>query len=117
LGHFVPHTDVDLERPVAVLGADVADVLFPGVAADAVLGQRVIVAGHPLTVIGVLARKGRLLGQDMDRQLAMPIGTFRNLLGVKRSLTLVVMAPPGRTDALEDELTGILRRVRAAQSY
>ncbi|GEJ57491.1 ABC transporter permease [Anaeromyxobacter diazotrophicus] len=112
-GRFLTETDVDLDRPAAVLGAEVADVLFPRVAPADVLGQRVVVGGHPLTVVGVLARKGRFLDLDMDKQLCMPIGTFRNLLGVKRSLTIAVTAPPGRLDALEDELTGILRRVRA----
>jgi len=112
-GRFLTGTDVDLDRQVAVLGTEVTDVLFPRAAPAAVLGQRVIVAGHPLTVVGVLERKGRFLDQNMDKQLLMPIGTFRNLLGVKRSITIAVAAAPGRLNELEDELTGILRRVRA----
>src|SRR5512147_715023 len=61
--HGRPLTDVDVRerRPVIVVGADVVDRLFGGT--DPV-GQSVRLVGARFTVVGVLARKGRVLGQS-----------------------------------------------------
>ncbi len=112
-GRFFVESDIELDRPVAALGADVVDVLFPGAAPEAVLGQRLLVAGRPFTVVALLARKGRFLGMNMDKRLLVPFGTFGRIFGMKRSVSIAAAAPPGRVADLEDELTGILRRARA----
>jgi putative ABC transport system permease protein len=112
-GRFLVESDVELDRPVAVLGAEVVDVLFPGIAPEAVLGSRILVAGRPFAVVGLLARKGRFLGMNMDKRLLMPFGTFGRIFGMKRSISIAAAAPPGKVTDLEDELTGILRRARA----
>ncbi len=111
-GRFLVEGDVELARPVAVLGADVVDRLFPGVPAGSVVGQQVRVADRPFTVVGTLERRGRLLGTALDDDVVVPLTAFERLFGNQRSLTIAVAAPPGRVAALEDELTGILRRAR-----
>ena len=61
---------------VAILGETVAAQLFGD--ADPV-DQVIRVRKVPLTVVGVLARKGQnSFGQDQDDALMMPISTFRN---------------------------------------
>jgi putative ABC transport system permease protein len=70
------------------------------------------VEGRPFQVIGVMARRGQMLGMNMDANAMLPYTTFARDLGSKRSLTIAVAAEPGKVPALEDELTGILRRVR-----
>jgi putative ABC transport system permease protein len=112
-GRFLGEPDVDLSRPSAVLGFEVAQRLFPGLAAEAVLGRRIRVEGHSLVVIGTLARRGKLLGMDLDTLVLMPWTTFQQQLGGKRSMTLAVATTPGRLEALQDQLTEVLRRVRA----
>jgi putative ABC transport system permease protein len=77
-----------------------------------VIGKRVRVHGDPYTVIGVLARRGRLLGMDLDTNVSIPFTTFLRDMGGKRSITIAVTAAPGRLSQLEDELIGILRRTR-----
>jgi putative ABC transport system permease protein len=72
-----------------------------------------LVAGRPFAVVGLLARKGRFLGMNMDKRLLMPFGTFGRIFGMKRSISIAAAAPPGKVTDLEDELTGILRRARA----
>jgi putative ABC transport system permease protein len=111
-GRFLAETDVELARPVAVLGADVVDRLFPGASPADVVGGRVLVAGRPFAVVGLLERRGRLLGLAMDNNVVVPYTAFQRIFGGKRSITVAVAAPPGRLAELEDELTGILRRVR-----
>ena len=111
-GRFFVESDVDLDRPLVVVGAEVVDLLFPGAPATSALGQRLLVAGRPFTVVGVLERKGRLLGMNMDQRLLVPFGTFGRLFGMKRSIGIAVAAPPGKVNETEDELTGIMRRAR-----
>ena len=111
-GRFLTEPDVELSRSVLVLGPNVADRLFPGVAHDDVVGRRVRVHGRPFTVIGVLARRGRLMGLDLDTEASLPWTTFLRDLGAKRTISIAVAAPPGQVQALEDQLVGILRRVR-----
>jgi putative ABC transport system permease protein len=111
-GRFLGPTDVELSRSVVVLGATVADRLFPRVAAEEVLGKRVRIRGAPFTVIGVMARRGRMLGMDLDTNVTIPFTTFLRDMGGKRSITIAVTSAPGRLAQLEDELVGIMRRVR-----
>ncbi len=111
-GRYLTATDLELARSSAVLGAEVADRLFPGVALDAVPGRRVAIDGHPFTVVGVLARRGRMLGMDLDSNAAIPFTTFLRDLGKRRSIVIAVSAAPGELERLEDQLVGILRRVR-----
>jgi putative ABC transport system permease protein len=112
-GRFLVEGDVELARPVTVLGSDVADALFPGAAPESVVGQRVLVSGHPFTVVGLMERRGRFLGVPLDNNLLIPYTTFGGVFGSKRSIAIAVSADPARLGALEDELTGILRRVRS----
>ena len=61
---------------VAIIGQTVAEQLFGG--ADPI-DQTIRVKKVPLTVIGVLARKGQnSLGQDQDDTVVVPLSTFRN---------------------------------------
>ena len=112
-GRFLSENDVDLAQPVVVLGTEVMDVLFPGSPPDQVLGQRLLVAGRPFTVVGIMERKGKFLDLDMDKRVLVPVGAFGRVFGMKRSVSIAAAAPPGRISDLEDELVGIMRRVRA----
>ena len=111
-GRFLSGPDVELSRSVVVLAAGVADRLFPGEPWDALLGRRIRVKDHPFTVIGVLERRGRMLGMDLDSNVSIPYTTFLRDLGGKRSLTIAVATEPGQVEALTDQLTGILRQSR-----
>ena len=111
-GRFLSEPDVELSRSVVVLGADVADRLFPGTPWEALLGRRVQVKERPFQVIGVLARRGRMLGMDLDTNVTVPYTTFLRDMGGKRSITIAIAAEPGQLGELEDELVSILRRVR-----
>jgi putative ABC transport system permease protein len=111
-GRFLSDPDVELSRNAAVLGADVAQRLFEGVPPEALLGHKVLVKGVAFTVVGTMARRGRMLGMDMDVNVLVPYTTLLRDLGSRRSMNIAVATEPGRLEALEDELTGILRRVR-----
>jgi putative ABC transport system permease protein len=111
-GRFLVESDTELAAPVVVLGADVADQLFPGAPPETLLGQRVLVTGRPFRVVGLMERRGRFLGMALDNNVMVPYSTFGRIYGSKRSISIAVAAAPGRLEQLEDELTSILRRVR-----
>jgi len=109
-GRFLSETDDDNRRLVAVIGADVADTLFPGVDP---IGQTMRLGKKPVTVIGTLARKGKVLDSSQDLKVVIPFRTFTGLYSGRRSVTIGVAArTPDELGLVEDQLVGILRRVR-----
>jgi putative ABC transport system permease protein len=70
-GRFFTDDDMRTAAKSAVLGATVANNLFPG--GDAV-GSTVIIKGSPFTVVGVLQAKGQTgFGRDQDDQIIVPL--------------------------------------------
>ncbi len=112
VGRFLAESEVELASPSVALGANVADRLFPGMSPEQMLGERVLVAGRPCRVVGIMARLGRILGTDFDSNVLLPYPVYRRIFGQKRPMSIAVAAAPGRVADLEDELTAILRRVR-----
>jgi len=74
-------------RFVAVVGADVAERLFEGVSP---VGRDVRILGERFTVVGVVAKKGRVLGQSFDGFVLLPLPTFEMLYGRRNTTTISV---------------------------
>src|SRR2546426_1124701 len=85
-----PFTDVDQRqrRLVAVLGFDVAEKLFG--AAELAVGSAIRVRGVQLTVKGVIAKKGTVLGQSWDGFVMLPLPTFEALYGRRQTTVISV---------------------------
>ena len=100
---------------VAIIGQTVAEQLFG--AADPV-DQMIRVRKVPLSVIGVLARKGQnSLGQDQDDIVIVPLSTFRNRLQgmsggrLKRIGSVSVKVLEGQSmKVAEDNIRDLLRQ-------
>ena len=109
--------DVRDRRPVIVVGADVAEKLFEGV--DPV-GRDVRINGDRFTVAGVIAKKGRVLGQSFDSFVMMPITTFESMYGRRSTNTISVkMREAGDVaGAMQraEEAMRITHRLRPAES-
>jgi len=109
--------DVRERRPVAVLGHDVAEKLFDDVARAP--GRRVRVGGRELLVKGVVAPKGRVLGQSFDGFVLIPYSTFESIYG--RRKTTVVSVKMASADALDgamaraEEAMRLAHRLRPAE--
>jgi putative ABC transport system permease protein len=84
-----PLTDIDIaqRRAVVVLGHDIADKLFDGVNA---VGQDVRLAGQHFRVIGVIAPKGKVLGQSFDAFALIPFTRYEMLYGRRLTTTISV---------------------------
>lgn len=82
-------TDVDLaqRRPVAVIGHEVAEKLFEAVNP---LGQFVRIGFEQFEVVGVIASKGRVLGQSFDAFALIPLSRYEMLYGRRLTTTISV---------------------------
>jgi putative ABC transport system permease protein len=98
--------DVRERRQVAVVGYDIADKLFDG--AEQALGKVIRVGGFPLTIKGVIAAKGRMLGQSFDGFVLTPLSTFESIFG--RRLTTTVSVKMDRAS----DLAGAMARAEEA---
>jgi putative ABC transport system permease protein len=84
-----PMNDIDIRerRRVVVIGADVARDLFDGGQA---VDQEVRILGTRFTVIGVVAPKGRVLGQSFDAFALVPLNAFEAMYGRRQSTVVSV---------------------------
>jgi putative ABC transport system permease protein len=84
-----PLTDIDVRerRRVAVIGNDIAKNLFDGVDP---IGHVIRIRGQQFTVAGVVAPKGRVLGQSFDGFILMPISAFEAIYGRRLTTTISV---------------------------
>ncbi|TDJ52939.1 MAG: FtsX-like permease family protein [Gemmatimonadetes bacterium] len=80
--------DVIERRPVVVLGFGIADSLFG--LPDRAIGKRIRIGGREMTVKGVIAKKGRVLGQSFDGFVLMPYSTFKSIYGRRRTTVVAV---------------------------
>src|SRR2546428_8924504 len=115
-----PFTDVDQRqrRLVAVLGFDVADKLFG--APELAIGSPIRVRGAQLTIKGVIAKKGTVLGQSWDGFVMLPLTTFEALHGRRKTTVISVkmseatLVQPGMQRA--EEAMRIAHRLRPGQT-
>src|SRR5262245_28133526 len=84
-GRFFTEAEVDSARPVAVIGWDVRAELFGNLAAT---GRVLKVGGRPFKVIGVLEKKGSILGQNQDKVVYLPLTSWQKVFGARRSLNV-----------------------------
>src|SRR5437667_44632 len=104
-------------RLVAVLGFDVADKLFG--APELAIGSPIRVRGAQLTIKGVIAKKGTVLGQSWDGFVMLPLTTFEALYG-RRQTTVISVKMPAADQVAEamlraEEAMRIAHRLRPGQ--
>ncbi len=76
IGRFLPDDGFDNARPYAVLGMKMYEELFGH---ENPLGARIRVGTDRYRVIGVMERKGQMLGFDLDDTLFLPIAKVTEL--------------------------------------
>jgi putative ABC transport system permease protein len=107
-----PLTDPDERerRDVVVIGFDVAERLFG--TPERALGRKVRVAGRELQVKGVIAKKGRVLGQSFDTFILLPFTTFESMYG--RRQTTVVSVKMRSAEAIDGAMARAEEAMRLA---
>jgi putative ABC transport system permease protein len=109
LGRYFSKGEDETRRPVAFIGSDIADKLFPK---SSPLGETIRIDGHAFQVIGVGKTLGSVFGQSRDQYVAMPLTTFLALYGSRRSLSMSVtsMDETSYQDAIDE--ARVVMRIR-----
>ncbi|HEV8598539.1 MAG TPA: ABC transporter permease [Gemmatimonadales bacterium] len=92
-GEPLAQPDVEERRQVVVVGSEVAEKLFDG--PTFATGKRIRLGGKEMEIKGVIAKKGRVLGQSFDGFALMPISTFEAIYGRRLTTTISIKLPPG----------------------
>ena len=109
-GRMISLMDVQHRRAVAVLGADVAEKLFPFTYP---IGEQIKIDGIRYEVIGVMEKMGQAMMGNQDNIVTIPNSTFIKTYGDWGSINIAVKAKSAETilDAM-DQVTAILRIAR-----
>ncbi|HVX40436.1 MAG TPA: ABC transporter permease [Gemmatimonadaceae bacterium] len=108
-GDLFTDADVQSGRKVAVLGATVANNLFPG---QDPVGSKIQIGHVPFDVIGVLAAKGQNAGgMDQDDVILMPYTTAQTRLSGNVRIGQILASAVSASDipAAQDEIANIMR--------
>lgn len=119
-GRYFTAAEMDAARPVAIIGATIAENLFPNGNA---LGQQFKARGQTFTVIGVMEKEGKklLTISSNDANCLIPFNMFTKLFALSRggigggpSPSIAVKGrdeDAGLLD-LEYEMRGVMRNIR-----
>jgi len=88
-GRFLSAYDVEHATRSAVLGYNVWQALANKYQTN-LLGAQVYVGSHPFRIIGLLEKKGNMLGRSQDDILFIPITSFQSIFGRHRNVNLTV---------------------------
>ncbi len=109
-GRFLTRDDERRGAQVAVVGADLAETLFPS---RDPLGAAIRIAGRRFEVVGVQQRLGSSGGTSLDRSAYVPLTTYERVFGPPPSLSIFVSPQdPERLLAAESTARAALRARR-----
>jgi putative ABC transport system permease protein len=110
-GRFFNQAEADGGRPVCVIGADIADNIYPN---ESPIGKTIKAAGRTFRILGILEKQGKFLGlESMDNRMYIPIDRFIKTYGARRGIQINVKAVDVKDlENTKEELRGILRKAR-----
>ncbi len=110
-GEALTDLDVEERRRVAILGYDVATKLFDESARA--VGQTIRVRNQQVTVKGVVAPKGKVLGQSRDGFVMLPLSLFESMYG--RRQTTVISVKMAEANQVADAMARAEEAMRIAR--
>ena len=113
-GRYFSQSEADAARPVAVIGWDVKDEVFPLVDP---MGRMIKVEGKPFRVIGVLAKQGRAFGQSQDNVVVMPLAAYQKSFGRRDTVDVLVEAPSAEHRAEVEDAVRLTLRTRRGTPF
>ncbi len=106
-GRLMTPLEVDRGRPLTLIGADVANELFPQ---QEPIDKVIKINGIHFRVAGVNEKKGAVFGQSQDQFAVIPMVAYERMFGWSPWITINVKPKdPGLTRAAMDETTVALR--------
>ena len=110
-GRFITSEEDHRAAHVVMIGASVAEALFPDGRA---VGKTLMMDGAEYTVVGVYAKaKGGFFGENgQDNALEMPLHTAESRYPQIDRFMITAKAKPGMRDDAYQEVEGAMRRIR-----
>jgi putative ABC transport system permease protein len=110
-GRFMTKTEAYANRDVCILGSEVAENLFTN---ESPLGQKIHVGVYQLEVVGVLEKRGSVLGRmSLDNQIIIPIGKMTAGFRWDPSCTISVkVGDPTHVAEAREEVRALMRKIR-----
>jgi len=109
-GRFFSFSEIERDKNNVVIGWEIKDKLFENRNA---MGEKIKIGRTNYTVIGVTEKRGNFLGQSLDAEVYVPLGTVFKNFGWHRSISVAVkISDPTRVDEAKDELRFLMRLVR-----
>ncbi|MDR5683804.1 MAG: ABC transporter permease [Armatimonadota bacterium] len=116
IGRYLQEADMQRRKRVAVVGATVAQALFPN--ARLAVGRRVVINGRAFEVVGVLRPEGQVLGVDLDDRIYIPFSTSQQLFNVDYASFLFVKAEDTASVLrAKREVERVLRRQHGEEDF
>jgi putative ABC transport system permease protein len=111
LGRFLSEFDVRHSAKVCVLGANLAEILFPH---GNPLGAEIRIGAESFQVIGVLPKRGAIFGQAQDNFAGIPITTLMKYFPYSLEQLQIIVTPKkhGYIPETIEDITNILRKRR-----
>jgi len=113
-GRFLDQRDLEGARNVVVIGPDLRTKLLP---VGSAIGQRLRIRDQSFEVIGVMAPKGAVFGQNQDEAAYIPLTTMVSKLsgrdptyGVSLNFISVEARDEASTGAAKFQITNLLRQ-------
>jgi len=111
-GRNITEVEFSAARPVAIIGASVAEGLFGEINP---IGKRIKIKGTKLLVIGVFERTGKdLIAQSYDEMIMVPATFLTSVINPKYTggnQIMVKAKPDVNIEELKDDLRGNLRAI------
>ncbi len=109
-GRYFTPLEIRRRKNQAVIGYEIQDKLFRH---RNPLGKRIWIGGVAYTVIGVIEKRGSLLGFNLDSFVYIPIGSLFKNFGFHRSVSIdIKVADAAQIEAVKQELTFLMRLKR-----
>ncbi len=114
-GRFFTDLDDEHRRRVAVIGQEVKDKLFPD---EDPLEKEIVIGGERFTIVGVGAKKGSIMGENLDRYVYVPAHTMLQMTGMHQDLSVLVkIRSESSMDQGMDQIRAVMRARRHTQYH
>ena len=100
-GRYFTDTEETMRAPVAVIGPDIRDQLFPSLNP---IGKTIRVSGKEFTVIGLLEKQGSSFGRSLDNPVYIPSTVYWQLFGYQNGMPVFGKARPASGLGMEEGL-------------
>jgi putative ABC transport system permease protein len=110
-GRFLTGSEVEHTSRSCLLGFETAETLFPHTSP---LGKEIRVGPEKFSVVGVLSKRGQMMGQSRDNFVAIPITTLMKYFDYDKENIEIAAVPRehGTLSETIEEITNLLRKRR-----